>query len=78
MHCNYDALPRARNCVVNNSLMHFALIDTFVSYFSENYDHHFAQDLDWNWPEDFLRVRHFESLPIVTGVRLVAISTLQS
>ena len=64
--------------MVNSSLMHFALIDTFVSYFSENYDHHFAQDLGWNWPEDFLRVMYFQSLPIVTGVNLVATSTLQS
>ena len=64
--------------MVNNSLMHFALIDTLVSYFIENYDHHFTQDVDWNWSEDFLRVRHFQSLPIVTGVNLVATSTLQS
>ena len=54
--------------MVNSSLMHFALIDTFVSYFSENYDHHFTQDLDWNWSEDFLRVMCFQSLPIVNGV----------
>ena len=71
-------MPLARNCVVNDSLMHFALIDTFVSYFSENYDHHFTQDLGWNWSEDFLRARRFQSLPIVTGVDLVATSTLQS
>ena len=58
--------------------MHFALIDTFVSYFSENYDHLFTQDLDWNWSEDFLRVMHFQGLPIVTGVHLVATSPLQS
>ena len=64
--------------MVSNSLMHFALIDTFVSYFSENYDHHFTQDLDWNWSEDFLRVMRFQGLPIVTGVLMVATSTLQS
>jgi len=58
--------------------MHFALIDTFVSYFSENYDHRFTQDLDWNWPEDFLRVMYFQALPIVTVVNLVATSILQS
>ena len=48
------------------------MIDTFVSYFSENYDHHFTQDLDWNWSEDFLRVMYFQSLPIVNGVTEVA------
>ena len=37
----------------NNSLMHFALIDMFVSHFSENYDHLFTQALDWHWSEDF-------------------------
>ena len=58
--------------MVNNSLMHFALIDTFVSYFSESYGRLFTQDLDWNWSEDFLRVM------IVTGVHLVATSPLQS
>ena len=72
VHCNYDALPLARNCVVNNSLMHVALADTRVSYFSENYDHHFTQDLDWNWSEVFLRVVYFQSLPIVNGVTDVA------
>ena len=54
--------------MVSDSLTHFALIDTFVSCFSENYDHHFAQDLDWSWPEGFLRVMCFQSLPIVNGV----------
>ena len=37
----------------SNSLMHFALIDMFVSHFSENYDHLFTQALDWHWLEDF-------------------------
>ena len=37
----------------NNSLMRFALIDMFVSHFSENYDHLFTQVLGWHWPEDF-------------------------
>ena len=64
--------------MVNDSLMHFVLIDTLVSYFSENYDHRFTQDLDWNWSEDFLRVTRFQSLPVVAGVNLVATSTLQS
>jgi len=58
--------------VVNNSLMHFALIGTLVSYFSENYDRHFTQDLGWNWPEGFLRAMCFQSLPIVNGVTDVA------
>ena len=52
----------------NSSLMRFALIDMFVSHFSENCDHLFTQDLDWYWPEDLLRVMHFQSLPIVNGV----------
>ena len=63
MLCNLLAIAWS-----NNSLMHFALIDMFVSYLSENYDHHCTQDLDWYWPEDFLRVMHFQSLPIVNGV----------
>ena len=58
--------------MVNISLKHVALIDTFVSYFCENYDHCFTQDLDWNWSEDFLRVMYFQSLPIVNGVTDVA------
>ena len=37
----------------NNSLMHFALIDVFVSHVSENYDHLFTQVLVWHWSEDF-------------------------
>ena len=37
----------------NNSLMYFALIDMFVSHFSENYDNLLTQVLDWHWSEDF-------------------------
>ena len=70
-------MPLARNGVVNNSLMHFALIDTFVSYFSDFYVNSTGFDfqgatayLDWDYvfPDLHFTLLHknFRSYNIVT------------
>ena len=61
-----NASLHTRHYSHNNSLIHFVVIETLVSHFNENYGHFFAQGLEWHWLEDF-----------ITGVDLIAISTLQ-
>ena len=36
-----------------SSLIHFAVVEKFVSHFYVNYEHLFTQDLNWHWFEDF-------------------------